>query len=611
MSYPRGFVPERLPTATRREVLALALSMGALFVLLGGARFATFHNQTFDLAFYTRLAWGIVHGNYWEPMVNAHMYGLHLSPILAPIAVLGWLSDTAWVLIVAQALALALAAFPLARIGAAHLGSGGAIAGAVAWLLYPNLGHVAGYEVHPGTIAALPLAWMAYAIDRRRPRVFVWASLGVLLCREDLALVVIAAAALYAWRDRTALRTAVAVAGAALLYAGFFFFYLHPLHAPQTGSLELHFGRFGDSLGEVALYLLTHPLELAGHLATVDRALYLPKILAPLLLLPLLRPSWLLPALPILAINLVSDWPTTTDLDVHYLTPTLPFLVAGALEGATRLPPAWRAHAPTALIGASLVAHAIAGGTPFAYDYPREAFTPDRNTAASRAVLEGIGPTASAQAPYALLPHLAERDNLYRTTSPERNADFYVLDVSHRREYAGDEDLIRTVEEPPVRDWLARDDHGLVVAEGDYLLLRRGLHPREGLGGRAIVGRVDPGEGVALTACLAVRGARLEGTRLSLDLVARGPCPHDLAVRIGVVDRPPRVDLLFAGWLNPVHLRRGDRLRSDHRLSEAQARAIRERGLRLGAIRQSGARPEHDDPNSVEVPLDQLPSSGS
>jgi len=585
-------------------VLALALAQGTLFALLGVARYSTFHNETFDLAFYVRIAWGLVHVDYWEPMVNAHFYGLHLSPVLYPLGALGELGDHAIVLVVAQAAALALATFPLARIGARHLGGSGAILAALLWLFYPNLGHVAGYEAHPGTMAALPLAWVAVALDDGSRRALVLGALGTLACREDLALVVILAAGAYALRHRDAWRVGAAVGGLALGYVLFFFLYLQPAHAPASGSLQLHFGSFGDSLPEVAGHLLTHPEALLAHLSTTERLVYLPKLLAPLGFLVLLRPRWLVPALPILAVNLVSEWPTTTDLDVHYLTPALPFLVAGALDGAAlaqRWAPRFVVLALAAL--AIFVGHALAGGTPLSLDYPRGSFAADHRAAGARAIVDRVPDDAHVQAPYALLPHLAAREVVTRTSSPEANADFYVLDVAHRRAYAGDEDLIRTVEEPPVRDWMARDDHRLVLAAGDYFLLERGHPPREGLGGLVLAGTADPAAGTALCDCLALRDATLDGDTLTLRLIAREPCPSDLALRIGTGDRPRRVDLLFGGWLSPAHLRRGDLAVSSHRVSAAERAAWTERGLRVGAIRQSGARPEPDDPNSVAVSL--------
>ncbi len=592
-----------LDASTRRTIAFVASAQGLLFATLGIARWWTFHNETFDLAFYTRIAWGWVHLEFWEPIVNAHFYGLHLSVVLVPVGVLGFVFSTPVVLIAAQSAALAAASVPLSRIGARHLGEVGALVGALAWLLYPNLGHVAGYEVHPGTMAALGLAWMAYGIDGGSARAFGFGALFTLLCREDLSLVAMLGALLFAMRHREQRRLAALVGFGSLVYALVFFLILHPIFAPPRGSLQLHFGRFGNSSVEVGIYLVTHPGELFAHLATSERLLYLPKILAPLFFLPLARPRWLLPAAPIVAINLISEWPTTTSLEVHYLTPAVPFLIAGALEGAGAIASRAPMIASAAIVTASLVAHAIAGGTPIALDFDRDAFHPDSNTHAARAIVAAIPDGASVQAPDALLSHLAERKLLRRAASPEAGAEYFVLDVSHRRRFAAREDVLRTVEEPLTRTWLARDDHRLVAAAGDYLLFERRGHPRQGRGGDAIVGRADPNDGTRIAACLAILEARIDGNRLIVDFVARDSCPNDLAIRIGTGRRPRRVDLLFGGLLSPHHLVRGDRVRSMHALSPAERAALEERGLRIGALRSSGARPEHGDPVAVDVPL--------
>jgi hypothetical protein len=516
------------------------------------------------------------------------------------LGLLGTLVGTAPLLIVTQAAALAAATFPLARIGAHHLGPRGAAVGAIAWLLYPNLGHVAGYEVHPGAMAALPLAWMAWSIDRENVRGLVLGALGVLTCREDLALVTAFAALLFAVRHRARWRPAVAVALVSAAYALFFFLYVHPRYAPETGSLQLHFGRFGNSVAQVAGYLLTHPLELAAHLATPERLAYLPKVLAPLAFLTLARPSWIVPALPVLGMNLVSEWPTTTSIEVQYLTPALPFFVAGALEGGARI----SARAPAALVAAAVAGHVALGGTPLSAGFRAESFRPDADSVAARAILAAIPPGASVQAPDALLPHLAERKNLRRAASPEAGFDYLVLGIEHRRRFAADEDLLRTTEEPTARAWLARDDHRVIAGGGRYLLLERGYSPRDGRGADAIVGRADPLSGTSIAACLRVLGAELTSHDvLAIDFVATAPCPNDLAVRLGTGERPRRVDLLFGGWLSPRHLARGDRARSLHRISADELARIRREGLRIGALRSSGARPEPGDPTSVAVPL--------
>jgi hypothetical protein len=153
-----------------------------------------------------------------------------------------------------------------------------------------------------------------------------------------------------------------------------------------------------------------------------------------------------------------------------------------------------------------------------------------------------------------------------------------------------------------VRAWLARRDYGLVAAEPALLVLARGRDPREGLAARYLTQEIAGDTPLPLTRCLGVLSAWLAPQGLELELAARAPCPADLALRIGTEDVPQRVDLLFDGLLSPAHLR-DENVFSWHALSAAERAQIVNRGLRLGALRASGAPPEQGDPISIPVPL--------
>jgi uncharacterized membrane protein len=105
--------------------LVLRMSSAAFAVLWsieGLSRYRAVHNRTFDLALYARQAWGLAHGDIWDPIVNAHFLGTHVALVLWPLGLLGRALGTVPVLIVAQALAFALATLPLAQIGARRRG---------------------------------------------------------------------------------------------------------------------------------------------------------------------------------------------------------------------------------------------------------------------------------------------------------------------------------------------------------------------------------------------------------------------------------------------------------------------------------------------------------
>jgi uncharacterized membrane protein len=619
-----GTIPS-LERRTRITLAVMVLGSASLFATLALSRFATYHNETFDLAFYARMAWGEIHHDPYNPIVGASARGLHLVWILMPLGVIGAVFGQAPTLLVTQAFAVAIAALPLSRIGARRFGDGGAIVVALAWLLHPNVSHVATGEFHPGTVAALPLAWAADALDRRSGPGLLLGVFGVLACREDLGLVTTLmglAAPFLVFMDRRSARGAradeltrfskagIGAAVGSLVYVLFFMLVLHPRYAPPNGSLELHFGHFGRSTTEVVIYVLGHPRELLSHLSVNHRLFYVPMICAPFALLPLVRPGFLLLAAPVIAINLLSEFPGTTDLDSHYLTPALPLIAAASVHGAAALQmDALRIGAAlrlSPLVFSAMLAHALFGGTPMSLSFSWDDFTSDENTSGARAVLAHIPEGASVQAPDALLPHLAERRTLRRAPPPETNSAYVVFDAFHRRRYRHEEDLLRTEEEPLLRAWLARDDHALIAAGGDYLLLARNRDPRSGIGvARYVIGHTaNPNEGQRLAACLGLRDARVEHAEdsplLELELVARGPCPEDLALRIGRRKRAERVDLIADGLLSPAHFHAGDVIRSAHPITTGEAESGE---LHVGALRSSGARPEHADPMSIRLTL--------
>jgi uncharacterized membrane protein len=143
---------------------------GLLTVLLARARYLTIHHHTYDLALYGRLAWGLVHGQAWDPLLGGGALGGHLSLVLLPLGALGALFGTVPVLLVAQSAAFAAAAWPLSKLATRRAGPWAGVLVALAWLAQPNLGHVASYEFHPGSLAVLPLAFALELVDRDATR---------------------------------------------------------------------------------------------------------------------------------------------------------------------------------------------------------------------------------------------------------------------------------------------------------------------------------------------------------------------------------------------------------------------------------------------------------
>ncbi|MDW8245528.1 MAG: DUF2079 domain-containing protein [Sandaracinaceae bacterium] len=605
---------------SRYEKLILWVLMAAFALTLfvfAFLRAFTFHNRNFDLAFYVRMAWGILRGDGWQPLVNAHIAGLHWVWPLLILAPLGAAFGYIPVLLLAQSLSVAWAAWPIARISIFCLGGYNQKMrllapwiGAGIWMLQPNLWHVATNEFHPGTLALFPLAWLCESLLRLDCKGFAWASLASVACREDLSLVVGVAALLFTVRSQyLALRVALSVFGLALAY--FLLFLLtHAFMAPPKGSFFLHYGHLGEGPAAAVAKAVTEPSFLVQHLLSKDRLVYPFVITAPFGLFTWFSPTWVLCASPVLLMNLFSQFPTTLFLDSHYLTPALPFLCTGAIDGVAKIHGCLeRLHlrgSPVSIAGALLViagvAHWLCGASPLSRRFDRLAFRDHPLSQALREALALVPPTASIQAPERALAHLATRTKVHRLPPPEAKADFVLFDAWHRRKYAHQEVLLRTAEESLVRAWLARPDHALRWAKSHVYLLERGLPWSHDIGRkRHVIGKTSISFGRYLTSCLGLKRVRMEKKELVLFLVARSECPPDLALRIGWGYRPGRVDLITQGVLSPAKFQVGDLIRSAHPLKPEEVRMWCLRGLRIGAIRESGARPAPEDPVAVDI----------
>ncbi len=567
-----GDVNARLSLAHARVISGLLITVVALcWACFAIARFRTFHNVTFDLAFYTRMAWGLSRWDFWDPVLQTNVMGLHLSPVLGVLGFLGHVAPLPEALLTVQAFALAGAAWPIGKLAEKHGGSLGMVGGVALFLLYPNLTHVATYEMHPGSLAILPIAWAVYACMEERGRLLIIATIGVALCREDLcAITAILGLLAWSWDRRVALIT-IALSCVPIVL---FLFVFHPRHAPAGGSFDVHFGHW-----RAADDLMAHALH---HFSTTRRLAWIPLTLAPVAFVSLFAPKWLLATLPVFGVTLLSAFPTTTDLDVHYLTPAVPVIVAAAVAGMRSLPALVRP-----LVGAVSFSALLLVGFGM---LDGDAFKEDARTFDARAAVAHVDDGASVMAPYPLMPHLAERTSVHPSPLPDRASRFVILDVSHRQRFVHDESLLRTEEEPRVADWLAREDFELVHANASYLVMRKRDDARE----ERLATHDDALPLHTLTGCLglhAIERANVSGEEgIALVLHAYAPCPRDLVVRIksaGVV----HTDLLFSGIRSPEHLRAGQDARSLHAIPVPRDQVT------VSLRRTSGARPRRGDPD--------------
>jgi uncharacterized membrane protein len=264
--------------------------------------------------------------------------GAHFDPILAAFAPL-WL---AWpspdVLLVAQAVAIALGALPVYLLARKHLGSGRAGLGfALAYLIYPPTQWLTLNEFHPVALACPLLLFAIWYLDEGRLLPFLVFAAAAATTKEEIALVVAGLGIWYALaHGRRLAGTAVAVAGVAVALVAIEIVIPH-FNRAGTSSFFTRYSEVGSTPGGIVHTALTDPWKIVTTALTGRGLGYVARLVLPLGLLVLLAPVLLVAALPELAVNVLSAATTQTSIHFHYTAGLIPVLVAATVLGAARL----------------------------------------------------------------------------------------------------------------------------------------------------------------------------------------------------------------------------------------------------------------------------------
>jgi len=377
----------------------------------------TFQYGTFDLAFYVQALWLALRGKWMVSLLNVPLMGNHAEPIVFLMAPLFALCPHPMTLVAVQAIAFGTMPFTAWRIGQRlGLERNAALLLALATLLTPASLSVAIHEFHPEALAApLLLLLIEARLAERRGWHWLW-FLAVLSTKENMAplLMMFCAVGVFqdwkrgrAWQMRWNLAPMLAAAAWLLLCARV----IGPrLNAGNVDYLQLY-GHLGNSGGDILLKFFTEPSRAFHALqAALFQGNMVWALLVPFLCLPLLRPRWLLVALPVLLQHLLSWRYTEWSLGAHYPAPFIPLFWIAAAEALKQW--RWQSQIALGVLAACLLANLRWGAAPeLASEIPTlGARLEEREWKA--AMIEGIPDTASVAACLPYLAHLAKRERL-------------------------------------------------------------------------------------------------------------------------------------------------------------------------------------------------------
>jgi len=289
------------------------------------------------------------------------------------------------------------------------------------YLLYPALEWINWWHFHPDALIITPLLFAWWLASRQRWRWFAVAVAVALLCKEDAALAVAALGLALVLRGRRR-------AGALTCVAGVAWFLLAVkviIPTANGGSSPFYvqelFPGFGDSLGAIAVNMITHPGRVLSLATQPDRLTYYREMLAPVAFMPLAALEVLLIGLPQAAINAISGHSPTHDIRYHYGSIVIAAVFLATVEACSRLSGhlGIRRLFVGLLLVTSLAANVSWSPSPIGvqYDSGIWAVAQPRHAAVNRA-LALVPSGAGVSATYYLVPHLTHRVHIYEFPNP-------------------------------------------------------------------------------------------------------------------------------------------------------------------------------------------------
>jgi uncharacterized membrane protein len=449
-------------------VTFLAVGWTVLYVALSLLQYETGHNASFDLALYARSLWGIAHGVPFNPLRDQHALALHSHGILYLLAPLTKLASPVYLLLTLQAISLGGAGLLLYAISKRRLGSQPiAACVALSYFFYPVAANTALFDMHPKTLAMMPILCVLDGLDRNPETVrSLWkAGAWMLLCfacREDIA-ICFGVIGVY-WL--LVLRRVRAGLLLVILSAAFFLLYelvVRPALGADFASMQAHFGA----------------LNAAAVLNQADIA-YILLLLGGFAFLPLLGPRFAIGATVPIAINILSNFAQTNAIRSHYAFLALPFLALGAVYGLSRLDGSPKLQ-PIAAVG--MVVAAVGVGVfgsvgPGGRSFDSNRFAHSETSRAAQTCIEAIPPEAGVYAPVQWAAHLADRPVIRHTFgSAEQVAtlDFVLLEQAPVPYFARAVRYAQYMEQRQRQIVLLQQTHRFAIAErcGPYVLLKR------------------------------------------------------------------------------------------------------------------------------------------
>jgi uncharacterized membrane protein len=400
-----------------------ALLFAVIFGKLGVQQHRNFGTWSYDMGIYDQGFWLVSRGGQSFMTVRGmEFWGHHVNLIVLAFVPFYWLGAGPSFLYVAQAVGIAVAAFPvylIARDRFAKPWMG--LLFAVVYLMYAPIQWMSWANFHPESLVIAPLLYAWWFAAQRRWRGMFIALLVALSVREDAALVVIMLGVILLlrfWRTRGEHRDrtiAMATVALGIVWYGVTTRLVIPHfnQGKQPFYIQYFYSNYGKDMPDIVGTILRHPNRVVSDATQTDRLRFYRDLALPLGGLPLAGPLALLMALPQMLASVIGLSPYARSIHYQYTAMMIAPLMISAIEGGRLV---WRFKVvrivlPIWLLGCAYVTNVAWSPSPIGDSYNVWVHPSPRHAAMRQAL-------AMVPATYSLLPHLSHRQQIYDWPNP-------------------------------------------------------------------------------------------------------------------------------------------------------------------------------------------------
>jgi len=334
----------------KREKLILGAGVVVFFAVIFAIsvfKYFRFGFNGFDLAIYNQAFWNTIHGRLFATSINPPSYlGDHAEWLILALAPLYAIIPHPLTLIFLNVAAVALSAVPVWLIAKLKFSdSKTRLLFPLLWLIDPYVWNLTLFEFHL-IVFAVPLTlFAAYFFLKKRWSAFIIAVLAILLCREDMAFIVIGFALLAIYeiiRHRFARNDVVkwVIIPIILAVAAFAINQKVITHFNPDGAYKffIFYEWLGSTPFNIMAATLSHPLRTILHILMPENLYFVFAIVLPVALLPFVRPRFLLLIVLVAAeYMLAKGGAEMVIIKTQYAAAFLPAVILATVEGYERL----------------------------------------------------------------------------------------------------------------------------------------------------------------------------------------------------------------------------------------------------------------------------------